>query len=135
MSEKYFDYTLEKKSAKSNARAGTFKTPHGEIKTPVFMPVGTNSAVKMMTGHHLYETNAQIILSNSYHLFLRPGHKLIEKAGGLHKWMNWHKPILTDSGGFQVFSLAALRKITEEGVTFRDPKRGDSYFINPEVSM
>lgn len=135
MSEKYFDFNLEKKSTKSQARAGKLKTPHGDILTPVFMPVGTNSAVKMMTGHHLYETNAQIILSNSYHLFLRPGHKLIEKAGGLHKWMNWNKPILTDSGGFQVFSLSALRKITEEGVTFRDPKRGDSYFINPEVSM
>lgn len=130
-----FKYNLLKKSSNSKARAGVFETPHGEIKTPVFMPVGTNSAVKMMTGHHLYETNAQIILSNSYHLFLRPGHKLIEKAGGLHKWMNWNKPILTDSGGFQVFSLSDLRNLTEEGVTFKDPKTGSTYFMSPEVSM
>ena len=109
----YFNFTLEKKCEDTRARAGRFKTPHGVIETPVFMPVGTNSAVKMMTNDHLYDTGAQIILANSYHLFLRPGHKLVEKAGGLHKWMNWDKPILTDSGGFQVFSLADLRKINE----------------------
>ena len=131
----YFDFNLLKKSPDSNARAGVFKTPHGIIETPVFMPVGTNSAVKMMTFDHLYDTGAQIILSNSYHLFLRPGHKLIEKAGGLHKWMNWEKPILTDSGGFQVFSLSNLRNLTDEGVTFKDPKDGSSYFMSPEVSM
>lgn len=131
----YFDYQLLKKCKKTNARAGVFKTPHGVINTPVFMPVGTNSTVKFMTQHHLAETNAEIMLSNSYHLFLRPGHKLVEKAGGLHKWMNWHKPILTDSGGFQVFSLADLRSLTDEGVTFKDPKTGNSYFINPEISM
>jgi queuine tRNA-ribosyltransferase len=133
--ENYFDYKLAAKCSKSNARAGIFKTPHGIINTPVFMPVGTNSAVKMMTQDHLYNTNAQIILSNSYHLFLRPGHKLVEKAGGLHKWMNWEKPILTDSGGFQVFSLSDLRNLTEEGVTFKDPKDGASYFMSPEISM
>ncbi len=131
----HFKFDLLKKSTNSQARAGLFHTPHGQIETPIFMPVGTNSAVKMMTGHHLYETNAQIILSNSYHLFLRPGHRLIEEAGGLHKWMNWDKPILTDSGGFQVFSLSHLRKLTEEGVTFKDPKDGSSHFINPEISM
>ena len=131
----YFNFNLIKKSSDSNARAGLFKTPHGIIETPIFMPVGTNSAVKMMTCDHLYDTEAQIILSNSYHLFLRPGHKLIEKAGGLHKWMNWDKPILTDSGGFQVFSLSDLRNLTDEGVTFKDPKDGSSYFMSPEVSM
>lgn len=131
----FFKFELLKTSKKTKARAGIFHTPHGDIKTPVFMPVGTNSAVKMLSNHHLYETNAQIILSNSYHLFLRPGHKLIKEAGGLHKWMNWDKPILTDSGGFQVFSLAHLRKISEDGVKFRDPKTGLSYYINPEISM
>lgn len=131
----YFNFVIENRCNKTNARAGIFKTPHGIIKTPVFMPVGTNSAVKMLTQDQLYNTKAQIILSNSYHLFLRPGHKLIEKFGGLHRWMNWDKPILTDSGGFQVFSLANTRKITEDGVTFKDPKNGTSYYINPEISM
>lgn len=135
MNSEYFDFNLIKKCTKSNARAAILKTPHGEIQTPVFMPVGTNSAVKMMTQDHLYATNVQIILSNSYHLFLRPGHKLVEKAGGLHKWMNWEKPILTDSGGFQVFSLADLRKLTEDGVSFKDPKDGKTYFMSPEISM
>lgn len=135
MNSKYFSYNLIKTCNKSKARAGLFSTPHGEIKTPVFMPVGTNSAVKMMTQDHLYATNAQIILSNSYHLFLRPGHKLVEKAGGLHKWMNWEKPILTDSGGFQVFSLSDLRKLNEDGVSFKDPKDGSTYFMSPEISM
>ena len=131
----YFSFDLQKKCPDSKARAGSFKTPHGIINTPVFMPVGTNSAVKMMTQDHLYATEAEIILSNSYHLFLRPGHKLIEKAGGLHNWMNWQRPILTDSGGFQVFSLSELNNITEDGVTFKDPKDGSSYYMNPEVSM
>lgn len=130
-----FNFNLLKKSSDSNARAGLFETPHGVIETPIFMPVGTNSAVKMMTNDHLYDTKAQIILANSYHLFLRPGHKLIERAGGLHQWMNWEKPILTDSGGFQVFSLSDLRNLTEEGVTFKDPKDGSSYFMSPEISM
>jgi len=130
-----FSFKLQKNCTKTRARAGEFTTPHGVIKTPVFMPVGTNSAVKMMTNDHLENTQAQIILANAYHLFLRPGHKLVEKAGGLHNWMNWHKPILTDSGGFQVFSLADLRKINDDGVSFKDPKSGSNYFINPEISM
>lgn len=134
MSE-HFNFKLEKKCSKTHARAGLFKTPHGIIETPIFMPVGTNSAVKMLTNHYLYESNAQIILANSYHLFLKPGHNLIKKAGGIHKWMNWDKPVLTDSGGFQVFSLANLRKISEEGVKFQDPRDGARYFISPEVSM
>ena len=131
----FFKFELLKKSKTTKARAGILHTPHGNIKTPVFMPVGTNSAVKMLTNQHLKETNAQIILNNSYHLFLRPGHKLIKEAGGLHKWENWDKPILTDSGGFQVFSLAHLRKISEDGVKFRDPRTGSSYYINPEISV
>ena len=135
MHSKYFNFNLLKTCSKSNARAASFMTPHGEIKTPVFMPVGTNSTVKMLTQDHLQGTGAQIMLSNSYHLFLKPGHKLVEKAGGLHNWMNWHKPILTDSGGFQVFSLANLRNLNEEGVKFKDPKTGSTYFMSPEVSM
>lgn len=131
----YFSYNLVKKASNSRARAGVFKTPHGVINTPTFMPVGTNSTVKMLTMDQLESTEAEIMLSNSYHLFLRPGHKLVEKAGGLHNWMNWQKPILTDSGGFQVFSLVDLRKLTEEGVTFKDPKDGKAYFMSPEVSM
>ncbi len=131
----HFNFTILKTCPKTRARAGILHSPHGDIETPVFMPVGTNSAVKMMTNQHLSQSGAQIILANSYHLFLRPGHKLVEKAGGLHNWMNWHKPILTDSGGFQVFSLADLRKITDEGVHFKDPKDGSSYFISPESSM
>ena len=136
MQEKdYFSYQLEYVDNKTNARAGIFKTPHGEIKTPIFMPVGTNSTVKLVTNHHLYESGAQIILGNSYHLHLRANSELIAKFGGIHKWMNWDKPVLTDSGGFQVFSLAHLRKISEDGVEFRDPKDGKKHFISPEKSM
>lgn len=135
MKSDYFSYELLNEDKKTGARAGLLHTPHGDIETPIFMPVGTNSAVKMMTGHHLRETGAQIILGNSYHLSLRPGNKLIKEFGGLHKWMNWDKPILTDSGGFQVFSLADLRNITEDGVKFKDAKTGTEYFINPEISM
>ena len=135
MKKQYFNYELLHICSQTGARAGILHTPHGDIKTPVFMPVGTHSAVKMLTNDHVLQTGAQIILSNSYHLFLKPGHKLIEKFGGLHKWMNWQKPMLTDSGGFQVFSLAHMRKITEDGVSFKDPKNGDEYYINPEISM
>ena len=131
----YFDFKIIARCDNSNARAGEFRTPHGMIKTPVFMPVGTNSAVKMLTVAQVLETNAQIILNNSYHMYLRAGCELIKKAGGLHQWQNWHKPILTDSGGFQIFSLAKLRKITEEGVYFSDPKNGAKHFISPEISM
>ena len=131
----YFSYELLKEDTKTGARAGLLHTPHGDIETPIFMPVGTNSAVKMMTNDHLKDTGAQIILGNSYHLSLRPGNKLIKEFGGLHKWMNWDKPILTDSGGFQVFSLADLRNISEDGVKFKDAKTGTEYFINPEISM
>lgn len=131
----YFSYELTHIDKKTGARAGVLTTPHGQIKTPIFMPVGTNSSVKMLTNHHLYETEAQIILANSYHLYLRAGSKRIKEFGGIHGWMNWDKPVLTDSGGFQVFSLADLRKITEDGVHFRDPKDGKEHFISPEISM
>src|SRR3989339_889321 len=123
-----FNFNLLKTDKKSKARAGKFFTPHGLINTPVFMPVGTNSTVKMLTEAQVRETGAEIMLSNSYHLYLRPGHKLIEKAGGLHRWMNWHKPILTDSGGFQVFSLTDFRKISDDGVEFRDPLNGATHY-------
>jgi len=131
----FFNFEIVKASSCSNARAGVFSTPHGIIETPIFMPVGTNSAVKMMTFDQVKATGAQIILANSYHMYLRAGTELVKSAGGLHGWMNWDRPILTDSGGFQVFSLAKLRKITEDGVHFQDPKNGSKHFISPEISM
>lgn len=131
----FFNFEIIKASQNSNARAGLFKTPHGMIETPIFMPVGTNSTIKMMTFDQVKATGAQIILANSYHMYLRAGCELVKSAGGLHDWMNWDKPILTDSGGFQVFSLAKLRKITQDGVYFQDPKNGSKHFISPEISM
>ena len=120
----------------SGARRGVIHTPHGDIQTPIFMPVGTQATVKAMTPEELKEeVKAQIILANTYHLFLRPGHELVKEAGGLHKFMNWDRPILTDSGGFQVFSLGALRKIKEEGVEFRSHLDGSKKFISPEIAM
>ena len=116
-------------------RAGRLETAHGVIETPVFMPVGTQATVKTMTPEELESVGAQIILSNTYHLYLRPGHDLIAEAGGLHKFMNWHGPILTDSGGFQVFSLGDLRTIKDEGATFRSHIDGSVHFLSPEKSM
>lgn len=135
MKKPQFKYELIKVCKKTGARAGILHTPHGDIETPVFMPVGTNSCVKMLTSKQIEELNAQIILSNSFHLYLRPGTELIKEFGGIHDWMNFHKPILTDSGGFQVFSLANIRDITEDGVKFKDPKTGSEHFISPEISM
>ena len=134
MSE-YFSYELLHTCKQSGARLGVFHTPHGDIPPPIYMPVGTQATVKAMTERELKEINARIILSNTYHLHLRPGEKLIEKAGGLHSFMHWDRPILTDSGGFQVFSLSSLRKITEEGAAFRSHLDGSAQFISPEVSM
>ena len=125
-------FKLEHTSKNSKARAGTLTTDHGEIQTPVFMPVGTLGNVKAMTNRDLEESDANIILGNTYHLNLRPGMELMEKAGGLHKFMNYHKNILTDSGGFQVFSLAALAKITDEGVKLRSHLDGSKWFFTPE---
>ncbi|MGB6128019.1 MAG: tRNA guanosine(34) transglycosylase Tgt [Psychrilyobacter sp.] len=117
------------------ARAGVITTPHGDIKTPVFMPVGTQATVKTMNPEEVRELGADIILGNTYHLFLRPGDDVVAKFGGLHKFMNWPHPILTDSGGFQVFSLGAIRKIREEGVDFRSHIDGSKRFISPEKSI
>ena len=129
-------YELLHVCKQSGARRGVIHTPHGDIQTPIFMPVGTQATVKAMTPHELKEmVEAQIILSNTYHLFLRPGHELVKEAGGLHGFMNWDRPILTDSGGFQVFSLGALRKITEAGVEFRSHIDGSKQFISPEKAM
>ena len=118
------------------ARRGTFKTVHGEIQTPVFMNVGTSAAIKgAVSSLDLKEIGCQVELSNTYHLHVRPGDELIRDMGGLHKFMNWDRPILTDSGGFQVFSLASLRKITEEGVNFQSHIDGKRIFMGPEESM
>lgn len=128
-------YELIKTCKQSGARLGRLHTPHGIIETPIFMPVGTQATVKSMTPEELKEIGSQIILSNTYHLYMRPGHELIKRAGGLHKFMNWDKPILTDSGGFQVFSLGPLRKIKEEGVEFRSHLDGSKHFLTPEKAM
>lgn len=123
-----------KKDGLTRARLGRLHTPHGVIDTPVFMPVGTQATVKTMTPEELKDLGAQIILSNTYHLFLRPGADLIAEAGGLHRFMNWDRAILTDSGGFQVFSLGGLRKISEEGVEFRSHLDGSKQFLSPEIA-
>ena len=122
-------------STDKQARAGLLSVSHGVIATPVFMPVGTYGTVKAMTAEELVSIGAQIVLGNTFHLMLRPGEKVIRKHGGLHDFMSWSKPILTDSGGYQVFSLGDLRKISEEGVTFRSPINGDKIFLSPERSI
>lgn len=130
-----FEFDLLKKSSDSAARLGVFHTCHGMIDTPIFMPVGTCASVKTMTSQEVASTGAQIILGNTYHLWMRPGPELIAKAGGLHRFMNWPGSILTDSGGFQVFSLAENRKIEEEGVHFRSHLDGSRHFLSPEKSI
>lgn len=128
-------YELIKKDKQTGARLGIVHTPHGSFETPTFMPVGTQATVKTMAPEDLKSMEAGIILSNTYHLWLRPGHDIIREAGGLHKFMNWDRAILTDSGGFQVFSLSDMRKIEEEGVHFRNHLNGDKLFLSPEKSM
>ena len=135
MQDKFFSFEIEKVCPKTGARAGIFHTPHGDIKTPVFMPVGTQATVKGLRPEDLDDMGAQIILSNTYHLFLRPGHEIVKKAGGLHKFMNYEKPILTDSGGFQVFSLSDLRKVSEKGVEFSSHLSGEKFMMTPELCM
>ncbi|HHT20863.1 MAG TPA: tRNA guanosine(34) transglycosylase Tgt [Tissierellia bacterium] len=130
-----FEFELIKQSTTTKARRGRLRTPHGVIETPVFMPVGTQASVKAMTTQELADIGAMIILSNTYHLHVRPGSDLIKAAGGLHRFMNWSGPILTDSGGFQVFSLAGQRKITEEGVTFQSHLDGRRIFMGPEEAI
>lgn len=127
------EFTLLKTEGK--ARRGRLTLHHGVVETPIFMPVGTYGSVKAMSPLELVEIDAQIILGNTFHLWLRPGMEVMAKFGGLHRFMGWDKPILTDSGGFQVFSLGAMRKITEEGVKFASPINGDKLFLSPEVSM
>ena len=121
--------------ATSHARRGTLTLNHGVVQTPIFMPVGTYGTVKGVMPQSLHEMGAQIILGNTFHLWMRPGLDVIEKFGGLHKFESWHKPILTDSGGFQVWSLGEMRKISEEGVKFSSPVNGDKLFLTPEISM
>ena len=130
---KAITYELLHICKQTGARRGVVHTPHGDIQTPIFMPVGTRATVKSMTPEELKEeVEAQIILSNTYHLYLRPGHELVKEAGGLHKFMNWDRPILTDCGGFQVFSLSDLRTISEEGVEFKSHLDGSRHFFSPE---
>jgi len=125
-------FTLNKTDKNTRARRGVLTTAHGKIQTPFFMPVGTNGTVKSITFDHMREFEAQIVLSNTYHLYLRPGLEIMEEAGGLHGFMNWDKPILTDSGGYQVFSLAKLRKLREDGVEFQSHLDGSRHFFTPE---
>lgn len=128
-------YTCKQKDQHSKARLGQIETEHGVIETPIFMPVGTRASVKGLTHEQLQQISAQIILGNTYHMLLRPGMDIIKKAGGLHKFMHWDAPILTDSGGFQVYSLSKLNKITEEGVRFKSHLDGSAHFIGPKESM
>lgn len=140
-----FDFKLEKKASNSKARTATFQTEHGIIRTPCFMPVGTKASVKTLSSEDLERLDADVILANTYHLFMRPGHALVKKMGGLHKWMNWKKPILTDSGGYQVFSLAnknihkedkkAGIKIDDNGVEFKSHLDGSKHYISPEDAI
>ncbi len=129
------EYTLLKKEKNTGARLGKIKTNYGEYDTPMFMPVGTQATVKTLSPEELKDMNAGIILSNTYHLWLRPGEDVVNEAGGLHKFMNWNGPILTDSGGFQVFSLAKPKDITEDGVKFKNHLNGDNLFLTPEKSI
>ena len=128
-------FTINKTDDISSARAGTLETEHGDIETPVFMPIGTVGAVKTFSPHELEGIGARIILGNTYHLYLRPGMDVIQQAGGLQKFINWSRPILTDSGGFQIFSLAKLNKITDDGVEFRSHLDGSAHTMTPEISM
>jgi len=127
-----FSFKIRKKDKDTQARTGVLSTPHGEVQTPVFMPIGTQAAVKTLTSEDLKEVGAEMILGNAYHLYLRPGQKLIFKAGGLHRFMNWDLPILTDSGGYQIFSLNPLAKVTQEGVRFQSHLDGSYHFFTPE---
>ncbi len=128
-------FTLEQQATDCRARTGRLATHHGVVQTPVFMPVGTQATVKAVTPENLQEIGAQIILGNTYHLYVRPGHRLIESLGGLHRFMHWDRPILTDSGGFQIFSLQELATITEEGAAFRSHLDGSRLFLSPEDAV
>ena len=129
------EFQIIQQSKECKARVGRIKTAHGDFETPAFMPVGTQGAVKTVSPEDLIEVGIKIVLANTYHLYLRPGHKIIAQLGGLHQFMNWHGPILTDSGGFQVYSLAGLRTISEKGVTFRSHLDGSEHFIGPKEAI
>lgn len=135
MNNEYFSFELQKTDPETGARAGILHTPHGDIETPVYMPVGTQATVKGVYPKELKEAGSQIILSNTYHLYMRPGDELIARAGGLHRFMNWDGPILTDSGGFQVFSLSSLNNIKDEGVYFSSHVDGSKHLFTPEKAM
>ena len=128
-------FSIDARDPDTSARAGVLRTPHGEIETPVFMPVGTQGSVKSISQEDLHILDAKIILGNTYHLYLRPGMEVMEAAGGLHKFMGWDRPLLTDSGGFQVFSLSALNKVTEDGVEFQSHLDGSRHMFTPESAM
>src|SRR5574341_1654428 len=128
-------FTVLKKDTRSNARLGRLVTAHGVVETPAFMPVGTQGTVKAMLPRDLKELGCQILLGNTYHLYLRPGHELIRELGGLHRFMGWDGPILTDSGGYQIFSLASTCKITEEGARFQSHLDGSSHTLTPEKAV
>ena len=130
-----FDFNIIAECKTTRARAGLLQTAHGEVKTPVFMPVGTLATVKSLTPEELLDCGAQIILGNTYHLYLRPGCEVIRGFNGLHDFMHWDGPILTDSGGFQIFSLAKLRKVTEEGALFQSHIDGSQHMLTPEKSV
>jgi queuine tRNA-ribosyltransferase len=133
--DKNFSFTVTAKSGECFARTGVFRTPHGNITTPIFMPVGTQASVKGLSPEEIAACGTQIMLANTYHCFLRPGADIVAKAGGLHKFMNWDKPILTDSGGFQVFSLEGLRRIDDDGVSFKSHLDGREFKFTPELNM
>lgn len=135
MKKEAIKFTILNNSSNTKARYAKMDTPHGMVETPMFMPVGTLATVKFVSPEELYAINSQVILSNTYHCWLRPGHEIIKKAGGLHKFMNYNRPMLTDSGGFQVFSLAQIRDIKEEGVYFKSHLNGDALFLSPEKSI
>ena len=130
-----FSFEVIAESSESRARAGVIQTTHGRVETPIFMPVGTNGTVKTLSPSELEENDVQIILANTYHLFLRPGDQLLAQFGGLHHFMGWKGPILTDSGGFQVFSLSDLRKIDDEGITFQSHLDGTKHRFTPEKTI
>ena len=133
--DQYMRFSITANDKQTSARTGILSLPHGEVQTPAFMPVGTNGTVKALTADDLKEIGYNLILSNTYHLYLRPGEEIIKKAGGLHKFINWDRNILTDSGGFQIFSLSSLRKITDEGVWFKSHIDGSKYFLSPEKAV
>ena len=135
MKTTFFDFKIKSKCNSTLARACSFKTPHGIVDTPRFMPVGTLGTVKGVTSEQLKKTGAEMILANTFHLHLQPGEKIVKEAGGIHEFMSWKKPILTDSGGFQVFSLAKLNKIDDEGVSFKSPRDGKNIFLTPEKAI